>query len=152
MEILSTLTPYHWIALGLILLCAEMLGAAGFLIGAAVAAIAMGVLTALVGDLSATVQFSLYAAAAITATLLYFKLFREASLAYHSNGAPPKLNKASHRLIGHTFELDHDIGPGNNKVQIGDTMWRVRADEPLSKGVIVEVIDASEMSLVIAPR
>ena len=43
MEIFTTITAYHWLALGLILLTAEVLGTAGFLLGAAVAALGMGV-------------------------------------------------------------------------------------------------------------
>ena len=30
MDLFTTITPYHWFALGLLLLTAEMLGAAGF--------------------------------------------------------------------------------------------------------------------------
>ena len=45
MDFFTSLTPYHWIALGLLLLVAEMLGASGFLLGAAVAALAMGAVT-----------------------------------------------------------------------------------------------------------
>lgn len=147
MDFLSTLTPYHWIALGLILLSAEMLGAAGFLIGAAVAALALGVLTSFV-DLSVIAQFSLYAIAAIAATLLYFKVFREAADA----AGPTGVNEGTHRLIGYTFELEQDLGPGSNKVQIGDTMWRVRSDTALRKGDVVEVVDAAQMSLVLATK
>ena len=47
MEILTNITAYHWIALALILLTAEMLGASGFLLGAAAAAFGMGALVQL---------------------------------------------------------------------------------------------------------
>ena len=148
MEIFNAITPYHWAALGLILLTAEMLGAAGFLIGAAVAAFAMAALTFMVGDLGGIAQLTLYSISAIVATTVYFRVFRDAQIA----AQPNELNQVTDRLIGHTFELDQDIGAGNQKIQIGDTLWRVRCDEALPKGALVEVIEARKMSLVIAAK
>ena len=50
MEIWTDLGAWHWLALGLTLLIAEALGAAGFLIGAAVAAFAMAIVMWMVPD------------------------------------------------------------------------------------------------------
>ena len=70
MEIFTTITAYHWIALGLLLLTAEVLGTAGFLLGAAVAALGMGLALWLVPDMSVAWQLVIYAIGALAATLL----------------------------------------------------------------------------------
>ncbi len=147
MELFTDITAYHWLALGLILLTAEVLGTAGFLLGAGVAALGMGGVVALVPDLSLGWQIILYAISAMVATVVYFRLFRDAQ---KSDGAP-LLNKRSRRLIGHQFTLEEDLALGVTKVQIGDTLWKVQADKPLVKGTKVEVVDAKRMSLIIAP-
>ena len=147
MEFLTQMTPYHWIALGLLLLVAEMLGTSGFLLGAAVAALAMAPLVWLVPDLSALAQLAIFAGAAVIATVVYFQAFRDAQ----RSPARPLLNRRAKRLVGHRFELSEDMTLNTGKVQIGDTLWTVESAEPLAKGTLVEVIDVEKMHLRIAP-
>lgn len=147
MEFFTTLTAYHWIALGLILLTAEMLGASGFLLGAAAAAFGMSALVWLLPDLSVAAQVTIYAIGAILATIVYFQLFREAQ----THPARPLLNRRASRLVGHKFELSEDLELGTARIQIGDTLWKVHSDVPLTKGTRVEVIATDKMSLEIAP-
>lgn len=146
MDVFTHITAYHWIALGLILLTAELLGAAGFLLGAAVAAFAMGTIMWLVPELGLVWQLGGYVGVAIMATLVYFKVFRKTQL----NQERPLLDRQAKRLIGHKFELADDVELGTTRVQIGDTLWRVETEAPLPKGTLVEVVDAKRMSLVIA--
>jgi membrane protein implicated in regulation of membrane protease activity len=146
MDVFTHITAYHWIALGLILLTAELLGAAGFLLGAAVAAFAMGTIVWLVPELGLVWQLGGFVGVAIMATLVYFKVFRNTQL----NQERPLLDRQAKRLIGHKFELADDVELGTTRVQIGDTLWRVETEAPLPKGTLVEVVDAKRMSLVIA--
>ena len=67
MELFIEINAYHWFALGLVLFAAEALGAAGFLLGAAAAAIVIGVLSLFAPDLDIAAQFSLYALVALVA-------------------------------------------------------------------------------------
>lgn len=147
MDLFSTLTPYHWIALGLILLTAEMLGTSGFLLGAAVAAFALGVLTWLLPDLALTWQLSIYAVSAVVASIVYFQVFRDGQ----AKPARPLLNKRARRLIGHQFELAEDIQLNKAKVQIGDTLWSVEVEEPVAQGTRMEVVDVRQMVLMLKP-
>jgi membrane protein implicated in regulation of membrane protease activity len=147
-ELLTTITPFHWLALGLILLTAEVLGTAGFLIGAGVAALGMGVVVWLFPGLAPGWQIVVYAISAVGATIFYFQVFHDSLEAQ----GRPLLNKRAKRLIGHQFELADDIELGEGKVQIGDTFWKVTTDKPLTKGTVVEVTDANRMSLVIAAK
>ena len=146
MDILTNITAYHWIALALILLTAEMLGASGFLLGAAAAAFGMGALVWMFPNMGIAMQLTIYAIGAIIATILYFQLFRDAQ----AKPARPLLNKRARRLIGHQFELEEDVDLGTTRIQIGDTMWKVESERPIPKGTRVEVVDTNRMSLVIA--
>lgn len=146
MDILLPITPYHWLALGLILLGAEMLGAAGFLIGAGVAAFAMAFIVWLVPELPVTLQILTFAFAASVATVSYFHLFKDMRRREETNA----LNAASQRLLGHHFTLTEDLELGMGKVQIGDTLWKVSAATPLSRGTRVAVIDTDVQHLTIA--
>ena len=146
MESFLTLTTFHWLVLGLLLLIAEMLGASGFLVGAAVAALAMSALTWAFPEMALGWQICLYAVTSIAATIYYFKVFRKSQL----NDEDAGLNQRTHGLIGHQFKLPHDVDANGGKVQIGDTMWKVIPDSALSAGTQVEVVGATEMSLQIA--
>ena len=147
MDMLTTLTPYHWLVLGLLLLGAEALGAAGFLIGAAVAGLATGAIVGFAPGLGAGAQIALFAVLALVLTYLYLKLFRDAQ----TNSERPLLNQRATRLIGHRFKLDSDVRFGEGRVQIGDTMWKVTADADLPEGADVEVVDVHRMTLTLAP-
>jgi membrane protein implicated in regulation of membrane protease activity len=143
MDLFMSLSAVHWFALGLILLAAEALGAAGFLIGAAVAALANGVIVWLFPGLSPGVQLIVFAVGAIVATYVYFQMFRDAQ---RHDDTPP-INERAASLIGHQFELAADVTHGEGRVQIGDTFWKVASDEDLSAGTLVEVEDADNMTL-----
>ncbi len=151
MEILSNLGAAHWLALGLTLLIAEALGAAGFLIGAAVAGFSMALVTWLVPDLSVAFQLSLYALTAVVATWVYLQMFRGIS----AGDAGDSLNRRSDQLVGTTLTLASAIGADEEaRVQIGDTYWRVHAAEAMAAGdrVRITATDARDaMRLEIGP-
>jgi membrane protein implicated in regulation of membrane protease activity len=136
------INAYHWLALGLILFAAEALGAAGFLLGAGAAALVIGLLTLLVPELGLTLQLSLYAGVAITATFLYLKVFRQ-----EQEENPDSLNQRAQQLIGCEFDLAEALPNGESRIQIGDTFWRVNSDSNLAEGTRVRVAAADAMSL-----
>ena len=144
----SSITPLHWVALGLLLLIAEMFGASGFLLGAAVAAFAMGVIVWLMPDLGLAAQMTMYAVGASVLTVVYFQLFRDAQ----KKPSRPLLNDRAKRMIGHQFTLEKSINATGSKVQIGDTLWAVEVHEALEQGTLVEVTDANEMTLRLAVK
>ena len=147
MDILTNLSWEPWLALGLALLAAEALGASGFLIGAAVAALANAVLVWLFPSLSVTAQFIIYAISALVATYAYFQLFRDAQ---RSDDAPP-INERAASLIGKQVTLEEDLAD-EGRVQIGDTMWKVAAESPLKAGTQVVVTGTDGMTLQVRAR
>jgi membrane protein implicated in regulation of membrane protease activity len=146
MDTIFTLTVYHWLVLGLMLLGAEALGAAGFLLGAGIAALVIGVIVFIMPELSTGLQLVLFAVTAVAASYLYLQLFRQAQ---EDDGAP-ELNQRAGSLIGHRFELAEPLFDGNGRLQIGDTFWQVSCEEDLSPGTRVEVIAADAMHLRLA--
>ena len=146
MEWFIDINAYHWFALGLLLFAAEALGAAGFLLGAAAAALVLGFLTLFVPEMAISAQLGLYAIVALTATALYLKAFRQEQDDQGESG----LNRRAASLIGHEFDLHDALPGGTSRIQIGDTLWRVEANEALHRGTRVKVVSADEMSLRLA--
>ena len=144
MESLTNLGWEIWLALGIALLAAEALGASGFLIGAAVAALALSLIAAIF-DLSWVSQIVIYAVTAVIATIVYFQMFRDAQ---RSDGAPP-INQRAASMIGTIFTLEESIDE-QGRVQIGDTFWHVHADADLIRGARVRVVSADTMQLKVA--
>ena len=144
MDIFTQLTPWHWLALALLLLGAEALGAAGFLLGAAIAAFASAVVVWLFPDLGMGAQLGFFALGAVLATVVWFQLFRDVQDdADHDTG----LNTGAARLIGTHLVLTSDIPHREGREQIGDTYWKLVTDEPLTEGTEVEVVGADTMHL-----
>jgi len=146
MESLFALTTYHWLILGLLLLGAEALGAAGFLLGAGIAALVIGVLVFIVPELSTGLQLVLFAVTAVSASYLYLQVFRQAQ----EDDGVPELNQRAGSLIGHRFELAEPLLDGSGRLQIGDTFWQVTCEENLPPGTRVEVVAADAMHLQLA--
>ena len=147
MEILFDLTAFHWLVLGLVLLGAEALGTAGFLLGAAVAALATGVVMLIAPELPAGLQLAVFAVGAMLATFLYLHVFRSSQ---KEDAGAEAINQRAAGLLGHRFELSSPVTNGEGRVQIGDTFWRVAADTDLSSGDTVEVVRAEPMQLTLA--
>jgi membrane protein implicated in regulation of membrane protease activity len=78
MEWLSNLGPYHWLALGLILLAARALGAASLLPGAGIAALATGLVAFVAPELASSLQIALFAIGTVLMSYLYLQVFPQA--------------------------------------------------------------------------
>ncbi len=146
---LDQLSMWHWFILGLILLMGEAFGAAGFLLGAAVAAILTGVLVWLStymvdGGMQWQGQILSWTALAIVCSLLYWKKFR----ASKQVSERPELNHRSQQLIGRKLILQQDVNL-EGRIQFGDTFWKVCCDEALKSGDKIEVVDADVSTLTI---
>lgn len=132
-----------WSAIGILLLIGEALGAAGFLIGAAVSAFGMALAVWLFPDISVLSQVVIYVGVAVVSTFVYVKMFRKIPLPQTST-----LQTRSEQMLGHQFVLDSTLAEGEEtQVMLGDTRWRVVADEALSEGDKVEVAATETMKL-----
>jgi len=143
MEYLTDISGMHWFVLALLLLAAEALGAAGFLLGAAGAAFLNALIVWLFPEMALGYQLLIFASMATVATFVYVQWFRKGQ----NNDNVPPLNQRAASLIGHQFELTTNITNGKGRVQIGDTFWVANVSEDISAGTTVVVKDADNMSL-----
>ena len=145
MEFLTSLQPWHWIILSLALFGAEALGASGFLIGAAIASLGLGLLTLLVDGLGWELQATLFALSAVACSVIYWRFFRE----YNERTDHPQLNNRAAQLIGKTITLEQGLVNGEGRIQLGDTFWKVRSEQPLSAGETVVIVATDGMTLLL---
>ena len=135
-----------WVIVAVVLLIFEVLGASGFLIGAAVAALALAAITFFLSDIGVAVQVFLYAVIAVVATLVYFKFFR-ATQPSNTDVLPQR----AEMMMGRRFTLGEKMSAGSEiRVQLGDTMWLVTSPRDIDAGTEVEVVDCDAMRLQIA--
>ena len=147
--VLEQLSQWHWFILGLVLLIGEALGAAGFLLGAAVGSILTGLVVwvapgVIDGGLGWKVQFLVGALLSVICSLIYWTKFR----ASKQENERPELNQRSQQLIGRKLTLKQDVD-FEGRIQIGDTFWKVTCDDSLKTGDKVEVIAADVSTLTI---
>lgn len=146
MDVWIDINAYHWLALGLLLAAAEALGTAGFLLGTAAAALAVGLVMLLTPDFGLPASLALFAGLSVVATVLYLKVFRD-----EQAHEPDLLNHRAEQLVGTEFDLDTAVPAGASRIQIGDTIWRVQADGHIEPGTRVRIVGADAMSLRIRP-
>ena len=143
MEFFQQIEVWHWLILALLLLGGEVLGAAGFMLGAVAAALTMSLLLWLDVDLSWQQQISIFAALSLVFSIIYWKRFRRFNQATET----PQLNDRAAQLVGRQFTLDQSLVGGQGKQQIGDTLWKVQADSDLAAGTQVKVVAGANMAL-----
>lgn len=147
--VLDQLSQWHWLILGLALLIGEALGAAGFLLGAAVGCILTGLLvwaapSLIEGGLGWKSQFLIGAVLSIVCSLVYWRNFRASA----QESERPELNQRSQQLIGRKLTLKQDVD-FYGRIQVGDTFWKVTCADSLKVGDKVEVIAADVSTLTI---
>jgi|TARA_B110000977_G_C10782896_1_gene379325 membrane protein implicated in regulation of membrane protease activity len=136
---------WHWIILAIVLIAGEALGAAGFLLGAVMAALEVALISYIWPDLTWQQQLSLFAVLALLCSVWFWYRFKS----FSQTTDKPKLNNRAAQLIGREFALTQEMTGGQGKMQVGDTLWRVESETNLSIGTQVKVIGSREMVLLI---
>jgi membrane protein implicated in regulation of membrane protease activity len=142
-EQLEALSYWHWVIFGLLLFAGEALGAAGFLIGLAVAAFGIGALLATGLVHYWQIQFLLFALLSVVASVVFWKFFR----GQNTKDDAVNINNRAAQLIGRKLTLQADVDNGQGKIQIGDTLWKVEAENDLKAGMLIEVYASEGMVL-----
>lgn len=134
---------WHWLVLGLALLCAEMLIASEFvLLWMGVSAVVVGLLTWLL-PLNWQAELVLFGVLSIVSYFTYRK-FRPTI-----ENDKPTLNRRGHSYVGRTFTLSAPIVNGIGKVHVDDSQWRVSGvDTPAGHSVRVVEVDGTTLKVV----
>lgn len=146
MESSFVFAAWHWFVLAAILLGLEAMGAGGFLIGAAVAAMICWALNLITQGLDWQLQIGLFAIMTLVFSVLYWKYFK----GFNEQTDKPDINDRGRQLIGRTATVDTAFTGHTGKINIGDTLWRAKTDDDdVQPGDTVEVIDADQTLLIV---
>ncbi len=138
---------WFWLSLGGLLLAAEMLGAAGYLLWSGVAALLTGILAWLL-PLDWAWQCIAFAVLTVIAALLWWQWLRRRLEKQPS----PVLNQRGQQLIGLHTTLNEPLVNGFGRVSIGDSSWRIQAEQDLPAGTVVEITAVEGITLQVKPR
>lgn len=138
---------WFWLTLGGLLLAAEMLGTSGYLLWSGLAAVIVGLIEWFV-PVSWTAQGSLFAAMTLICVFLWYRWMRHREVRQRPNA----LNQRGNQMIGLQLTLDTALHNHTGHVRIGDSSWRVEADQDLPAGTPVVVIGIEGITLRIQPR
>lgn len=142
MNLLTTLSPWHWWALSILLLALELVAPTSFFLWPAVVAAIMGIVLWFaphIGVLAQILGFIFLAAAAITAWRAgpWRKRRR--------NSDAPLLNERAAQYVGRRATVVEAFRNGRGEVEIDDTRWRAEAadgsDIALGAPVTIQSVD-----------
>lgn len=139
MDTFVNLSPWHWLILSIVLFAVEALGAGGFLLGVAVAAMATAILAWL--DFSWQIQLITFGILSVVFSVAYWKYFRSFNLKRQDESLV--INDKLETLKGKAGVLLSVTGASTGKVQLGDTLWDCRFEGSIDEGakVIVDTYD-----------
>lgn len=135
-----------WISFGLLLVAGETLGAAGFLLGAALAAILIGAVVLLAPSMEWREQVFAFALLSAFFTMVYWKRFRK----FNEQTDRPQLNQRLQQMVGTTHVLESPVEDGVGRLKAGDTLWKVHCKQNvLPAGARVRVVGVKGTHLVV---
>lgn len=145
-ELFGTLSFWHWLILGVLLLLLELTTGGGFLLWVAISSFFVAALTFCLPNLDWPWQmmwFSLLSLVVCYGWRRYLKSCTE-----HSD--KPNLNQRMQQYIGREFVLTEAIENGRGKVKVGDTYWLVSGPD-LAQGHEVKVVGVDGALLIVEP-
>ncbi|EEW05551.1 NfeD family protein [Vibrio mimicus] len=146
-ELLSQLNFWHWLAFGLILLAAELLGTAGYFLWLGLSALLVGLLLAVM-PMGWQLQWLAFASFSLVTTWLWWRCqFNQDK----KQDAERDLNQKDKQLIGRVIQITEDTPAGEFQISLGDTRWTTRCDQDLEQGSRVSVIAVDGIILIVRP-
>lgn len=143
--ITTTLTPWHWMTVGLLLCALELVVPATILLWPGIAALLTGVVTLLIPDTSWHLQVAIFAVLAVATTLAGRQFYKRRSSGRSS------LNRRAENLVGRHIKLTDAIENGVGGAYVEGTRWRVTGpDSEVGSSMVVIAIDGA--SLVVEPE
>ncbi len=142
--------PYFWLALGLMLMIAEVVTPGFVLFFFGVSAILVGLLCFIPAiAASSTWQLLLFAAFSIVTLLLLRRHVKNIFTGRSSNGQ----QEVEDPLVGsHAVVMERIDEPRDGKVELNGVMWSATADQIIEAGVPVEVVGRDGLTLRVRPR
>ena len=137
---LMPIGPWHWLILGLVLAALEIFTPAFLFLPIGIAAIAVGIMLAVVPEASWPLQLGVFAVLSVTIVVLGRLYLRRHPI----TSDEPTLNRRGHQYVGRVFTLDAPIVNGAGKIRVDDSTWKVLgADAPAGHLVRVVGVDGT---------
>jgi len=134
----TTLRFWHWLALGVVFVTAELFAPGAFFLGMGVAALVVGAIAWLAPDLGWQVQVLGFAVLSLVSIVVGRQWLKARPIATDQ----PLLNQRGHQYIGRVFTLEEPIRDGVGKVRVDDSTWKVRGpDAPAGARVEITGVD-----------
>ncbi|MBY0281661.1 MAG: NfeD family protein [Alphaproteobacteria bacterium] len=143
MDILTTMTGWHWFGFALILFWLELFAPAAFFLWLGVAALLVAI-AAFVASLSIAVQFVLFAILSPLVMWVGRRFYNQVTCSQKSN----HLNQRGLEMIGLILTLEQPIINGQSRITIGDSTWKVLGVDA-AKGTEVKVTAVRGNALVV---
>ena len=138
-SIFTQMEFWHWLTIAAILIFLEILSPGVFFLWLGLAAGMVGIIMAIIPDISWQIQFILLAVFSIT-SLIVWRIF--AKIFSSQEASVSHLNRRAEQYIGRTFTLVEPIVNGIGKIKVDDSTWRVKGeDAPLGTQVKTIAVD-----------
>lgn len=136
LDILLPFTLWHWAAICLILLMAEMAGTGGYLLWAGLAAGLTAVILWLAPDTAWQWQIVIFSVSSIASAICWWYYQQ-----HHTKPVDqPLLNQRSAQYVGRLFTLTDAIENGRGRIRVDDSFWEVVCHEDLPAGTHIKVV------------
>lgn len=126
---LETLTFWHWMVLGVVLVVLELLLPGIWFLWLGLGALTTGLIVLVASDLSWQIQSVIFCALSVVSIVVGRLVMRTA-------GAPedhPTLNRRAEQYVGQVYVLEEATERGHGRVRIGDSVWRVKLTDPTAE-------------------
>ncbi|MEM7729667.1 MAG: NfeD family protein [Pseudomonadota bacterium] len=147
-ELLSQLTAWHWLILGVVLLGLELLTGSTYILWPAVSALAVGVLLFIAPGLGWEMQMLLFFLLSV-ATLILGRTHLQRLV---KGGEPSDLNDPGLAMIGRQVRAVSDFSGTEGRVSVGDTQWSARLEAgTAAAGDLLRVRAVQGATLIVEP-
>lgn len=147
-ELLSQLTAWHWLMLGVVLLGVELMTGSTYILWPAVSALAVGVLLFIAPGMGWELQMLLFFLLSIT-TLVLGRTHLQKLV---KGGEPSDLNDPGKAMIGRQVKAAADFTGTEGRVNVGDTQWSARLEiGSADAGDLLIVKSVEGATLIVAP-
>ena len=133
MDLLASLTPWHWLVFGVVLLGVELMIGSTYILWPAVSAIAVGLLL-FIAPMGWELQMMLFFLLSVATLVLGRSHFQK----FVKGGEVADLNDPTVTLVGRQVRAVADFSGTEGRVELGDSQWMARLDEGQTPPVSVD--------------
>jgi len=146
MEFLGQIVYWHWLVLGLFFIGLEMLEGSGNFVWLGISALVVSLIQFFAPSLPWLAQIVIFAASAIV-SIYFWKSYKKAN---PDKDNFPTLNQRGSNYIDRVVTLSEAIVDGEGKVNVSDTIWKVRGPDTAA-GTKVKIRAVDGTSLIVEP-